>query len=417
MINSAFARARLALSPLERDQIFARYAIAAIAAVCAVLLRRALDPILGHVAFYATVYMAVAYCALVCGLIPAALSALLGFFGVLYWFVDPRHVLRIVSKPEIHGIMGFFLVSGVLIALGDANRRKRLRLKSTVAQLTAEGIERKRAEEDLQRAHDELERRVEERTADLSEALARLESEVEVRKAAEEEMRRLTLRLMTLQDQERRRIARELHDTTGQTLAALKICLASVERIGADVAGLRPLLDDLNALTDEASSQIRTTSYLLHPPLLDEVGFTVAAQYFVEGFAKRANIELECDVQQAAECLSKDSELVLFRVLQESLTNVHRHSGASAASVKVRVDSNQLHLEVRDNGHGIDKERLRQFREAHADVGVGLPGMRERVRQLGGRFEINSDKTGTTLNVYLPVSNSSPSRAGVGISA
>lgn len=417
MTSSLPARKFTILTPLPQSRVIERYGIAFAMAVIAVLLRGLLDPVLGHVAFYVTVYMAVAFCAVICGIAPAVMSALVGFLGILYWFVDPRNSLSVSRQSEIHGIIGFFLVSTVLISLGEANRRKQVRLNSTILDLTSEANERRRAEQALQKAHDELEKRVAERTAELSGALVKLESEIEVRKHAEQQLRNLTVRLMTLQDEERRRIARDLHDTTGQTLTALKLSVASIERLAKTMPGISRIVEDLNALADEAVQEIRTTSYLLHPPLLDEAGFVLATRWFVEGFAKRSNIQVHCDLPENAERLPREYELVLFRVLQESLTNVHRHSGAAAVSVKATEDGNQCRLEVRDNGHGIEKRRLEQLREATGSFGVGIAGMRERVRQFGGLLDIRSDQAGTAVTVTLPLVRSSESTASVGISA
>jgi len=381
-----------------------RYAIAVAAAMLAILLRWALDPVLGHVAFYVTLYVTVTFCAVVCGFAPAILGGILGFLGIFYWFVDPRHSLSLMGQPEIHAIVGCLLVCLGLIALGEANRRKQLRLNETVLALTTEARERKRAEDQLRQAHDELEQRVIERTAELSQALARLESEVRISEKKEEQLRNLSLRLMTLQDEERRRIARELHDSAGQTLAAMKMSMSLIRRIET-APDVLPLLDDLDALADEALQEVRTTSYLLHPPLLDEAGIASAARWFVEGFARRSGIRVDCDIPERMERPPRDCELVLFRVLQESLTNVHRHSGASAASVRLTRDTDQLQLEVGDNGTGIPEERLRRFNTS-VGTGVGITGMRERVRELGGHLEIHSVKTGTTVSVALPVMKS-----------
>lgn len=374
-------------------------------AVVAVLLRELLDPVLGHVAFYVTVYVAVAFSAIVCGFAPAVLSALLGFLGVFYWFVDPRHSFAVNRASEIHGIVGFSLVCGVLILLGDANRRKQLRLNQSIAELTTEAAHRMEAEARLKEAHQQLERRVEQRTGELTQALQMLQSEMEIRKEAEAQLRHLSLRLMTLQDEERRRIARDLHDTTGQTLSALKMTVASLQHSANGTPGIARLIGDVNALAEEALKEIRTTSYLLHPPLLDEAGFASAARWFVEGFSKRSNIQVKCDIPQQGERLSKECELVLFRVLQESLTNVHRHSGASTASVTLTRDQGRLELQVSDNGSGIEQTRLAQVDEPGRQLGVGIAGMRERVRKLGGRLELQSNNAGTRLTVSLPVAS------------
>jgi signal transduction histidine kinase len=394
-------------SPLHDRRITLRFGLAVATAVLAVLLRALLDPALGHVAFYATVYMTVAFCATVAGMAPAALNAVLGFVGIFYWFVDPRHSLSI-PRSEVHGVVGFFLVSAVLIALGVANRNKQLRLNATVSALTSEAAERQRAEQELQQAHRELEQRVQERTTELTQALARLKAEISVRERAEEQLRHLSVRLMALQDQERRRIARDLHDTTGQTLSAMKMNLAMIRDLSKGQPALLELLNDLDSLTNEALQEVRTTSYLLHPPLLDESGFASAARWFVDGFAKRSGIDVTCTVPPQLERPPAHCELVLFRVLQESLTNVHRHSGASTASVLLVHDDDHLTLEISDNGGGIPQDRLARLRESADHSGVGLAGMRERVRELGGEFEIRSDQRGTTISVRVPLASSSP---------
>ena len=391
------------LSPLPQSRVIERYTIAGAMAVAAVLTRELLDPVLGHVAFYVTVYIAVAFSTIVCGFAPAVLSALLGFLGVFYWFVDPRHSFAVDRPSELHGIVGFSLVCGVLIMLGDANGRKQRRLNRSVSELTTEAAHRMEAEARLKEAHEQLERRVEQRTEELTEALAMLQSEMEIRKEAEAQLRHLTVRLMTLQDEERRRIARDLHDSTGQTLSALKMTVASLQHSVNGTLGVSRLIDDLNALADEALREIRTTSYLLHPPLLDEGGFASAARWFVEGFSKRSNIEVECDIPQQTERFSKECELVLFRVLQESLTNIHRHSGASTASVALTMDQGRLELRVSDNGSGIEQTKLAQMDEPGRQLGVGIAAMRERVRKLGGRLELQSSKAGTKLSVSLPM--------------
>lgn len=395
------ARVSNLFSPMRRESVLERYAVALASAVLAVLLRWLLDPILGHVAFYATAYCAVAFCSIVCGVWPSILCALAGFTGVFYWFVDPRHAL-IIPRSEVHGAIGFLIVCVVLIGFGEANRRKQFRLNRTIVALTTEANERARAEADLQRAHEILEQRVEERTAELSQALTKLESEIVVRKKAEEQLRQLSVRLMTLQDEERRRLARDLHDTAGQTLAAIKMISATIQQVASNSPDILRLLDELNSFTDEALQEIRTTSYLLHPPLLDEAGIGSAARWFVEGFAKRSGIRAECEIAGDFDRPPRNHELVLFRVLQESLTNVHRHSGASSAYVKLHLETGLIKLEIRDNGAGISEERLKKIRENTAGSGVGILGMRERVNELGGQLGIDSGPQGTMISVALP---------------
>lgn len=175
----------------------------------------------------------------------------------------------------------------------------------------------------------------------------------------------------------------------------MKMSIALMRRSDAGSLAFSRLVDDLEALADEALQEVRTTSYLLHPPLLDEAGIASAARWLVEGFARRSGIQVDCDIPENMERPPRDCELVLFRVLQESLTDVHRHSGASAVSVRLSRDTDRLQLEVGDNGKGIPEERLRRFNTS-VGTGVGITGMRERVREVGGRLEIHSVKTGTT---------------------
>ena len=391
------------LSPIPRARAWVRYTVAVAAAALAILFRWLLDPVLGHVAFYVTVYIAVAYCAVVCGYLPAILSCFTGFLGIFYWFVDPRHSFAVIRGSEIHATIGFVLVSAVLIALGEANRRKQLRLNESIHSLQTEAQERQRAEAALRKAHDELEVRVMQRTQQLSQALERLQSEVSVREQAETDLRQLSLRLMTLQDEERRHIARDLHDTVGQTLAAVKMSIALIKQINGSPAALHPLIDDLDALADEALQEVRTTSYLLHPPLLDEAGIAPAATWFVEGFARRSGIQVDCEIPDKMQRPSRDYELVLFRILQESLTNVHRHSQASAAAVRLRCTSDNIELEIRDNGRGIPKERLQGLNGSASTSGVGITGMRERVLKLGGKLQIHALNPGTAILASLPM--------------
>ncbi|MGH9517635.1 MAG: ATP-binding protein, partial [Terriglobales bacterium] len=403
-------------SPIKREFVVERYGIGFASAALAIVLRWIFDPLLGHVAFDVTVYAAVAFCSILCGYAPAIVSAIVGFLGIFYFFVDPRYSLSPTRPSEIHGVVGWFFVCGVLIVLGENHRKQQFRLRQSIAAMTSEATERQRAEAALQRAHDELENRVAERTGQLTLTLNSLEQEVMERKRAEEQLRQLSVRLMTLQDEERRHIARDLHDTTGQTLAALKMTTALIQRTASGPEMLR-LVDDLNALTDEAVQEIRTTSYLLHPPLLDEAGIASAVQWFVEGFSRRSGIQVRCEIAGNLGRPPRNHELVLFRVLQEGLTNVHRHSGASTTTVRLHVSADHVILEIADNGIGISKERISRFHEAGRGTGVGLLGMRERVNELGGHLEIQSNPSGTTVSVALPAAMPKTQLASLGSSA
>jgi PAS domain S-box-containing protein len=280
-----------------------------------------------------------------------------------------------------------------------------LRLLGTVQDITerkqAEEAVRK-SEERLRTSHEELEQRVKERTQELADSLSSLESEMGLRKITEKALRELSARSLRLQDEERRRFARDLHDSTGQTLAALKMTLAALNNVVAKVPQVPALMTDLNALADQAIQEIRTTSHLLHPPMLDEVGFSSAAQWYVDGFTKRSGIKTTLDLAVRPR-LTKDEELVFFRILQESLTNVLRHSGSK--SVDIRLDSNNEDaiLTIRDYGKGIPAKTLTSFQETAAGVGVGLGGMKQRVRELGGHLTVESDGNGTCIIATLPL--------------
>jgi len=217
------------------------------------------------------------------------------------------------------------------------------------------------------------------------------------------ELQILSQRLLKVQDEERRKMARDLHDSTGQTLAALKISVAFMREECKEDRKLMVIVSDVAELADKAIEDIRTMSYLLHPPLLDEVGFACAAEWYIEGFAKRSGIKVSLDLAPDRERLPMNLELGLFRVLQECLTNVHRHSGASRATVSFRRLPRAAILEVKDFGRGIPAERLVHLREASAETGVGLAGMRERLNELNGKLEIESDAKGTTLRASVPL--------------
>ena len=217
------------------------------------------------------------------------------------------------------------------------------------------------------------------------------------------ELQKLTQRLLKVQDEERRRIARDLHDSTGQTLAALKMSIMLLQQSCKEDSPKLALVSEVEALADQALEEIRTMSYLLHPPLLDEVGFACAAEWYIEGFSKRSGINVKAEIANSRERLPRSMEVALFRVLQESLTNVHRHSGASEASIHFKQQGEAVILEVRDFGKGIPEERLRLLRAVNADTGVGLAGMRERLHELNGELEIESDSRGTSMRATVPL--------------
>ena len=256
--------------------------------------------------------------------------------------------------------------------------------------------ERKRTEERLRVANEHLERRVGERTAELQEKNAALVKQTEV-------VRDLSCRLLRLQDEERRRIARELHDSVGQSLAAVNVNIATVLREKGKLSPEAEKCVEENALLVEQSlSEIRTISYLLHPPLLDEMGLQSAIRWFIEGYAQRTKITVNLDMASDFVRLATDLELAIFRIVQECLTNVHRHSKSATARVHLAVQNGCVHLEVSDDGHGIPPEKQLAINTS-GSVGVGFRGMRERIRDLGGALQIRSNANGTTVSVSLPI--------------
>ena len=192
------------------------------------------------------------------------------------------------------------------------------------------------------------------------------------------EVQNLSQRLLKVQDEEKRRLARNLHDTTAQTLAALKISASRLQEDCKQYPSVLRSVSEVVALADQAINEIRTAAYLLHPPLLDEVGFRCAAEWYVEGFSKRSGIDVTFDFATEHQRLPIAIETALFRILQESLTNVHRHSKAKQARVRYLRQREYTMLEIRDFGCGISAERLAGLREVNGETGVGLAGMQER---------------------------------------
>jgi signal transduction histidine kinase len=260
----------------------------------------------------------------------------------------------------------------------DERLRSIAQLQQKAQALETEVAQRRQVEEKLRRSQAALESLVEQRTAAL---------------------RQLTSRLLNLQDSERRRIARELHDSLGQYLVALKLNVDILRRSPER----RELWSQAEELMERCIAEVRTLSYLLHPPTMDAVGIASAARWYVEGFGLRSGLKLTLNAPDDPVRLPDAIELALFRVLQEALTNVHRHSGASTADILIRRSSGQVILEVRDNGRGMGQEMLNRLRESGAGVGVGLMSMYERARELGGKIEIESETSGTSVRITLPV--------------
>ena len=224
------------------------------------------------------------------------------------------------------------------------------------------------------------------------------------RKRADDALRELSGQILRLQDEERRRIARELHDSTGQKLAALAINLSVVsESVTVADARARGALAESLDLTKQCLREIRTLAYLLHPPELEELGLTDAARNYINGFSQRSGIPVELELPPDLGPLPPGAETALFRILQESLNNVHRHSGSPRASVHIYRSPTRLTMEIQDEGQGIQEGALKREGQRESTPGVGIAGMRERIRQLKGQLEIHSTESGTTLKVVLPL--------------
>ena len=233
--------------------------------------------------------------------------------------------------------------------------------------------------------------------------VASIGEDITERKRAEATLRALSLQLSRAEDAERRRIARELHDSTGQKLAALSMTVGMLQDAAGSSAGKTDrMCADCLATIEECAEEIRTLAYLLHPPLLDELGLAAAVRDYVLGFSKRSGIQVAVDTPPDLERQPDAVEIALFRVVQESLGNIHRHAGASTARLRLACDAEQVTLEVSDSGRGISAETLRALEAGGGASGVGIAGMRERLRLLGGLLEVNSGERGATVRATVP---------------
>ena len=219
----------------------------------------------------------------------------------------------------------------------------------------------------------------------------------------EEKYRRLSSRLLTLQDEERRRLALDLHDPIGQRLAALAMHLDVIEQTTKALdARPRRALAESRSLVDQCAREVRTFAYLLHPPLLDEAGLLSAVRWYAEGFAKRSGIHVAMELGEIGR-LPGPVETALFLVVQEALTNVHRHSSTTAASIRLTATHDAVALDIHDEGHGLRDPVRHHNGTLRESPGVGIQGMRERIRQLGGIFDVEFRDTGTTVRVRVPM--------------
>ncbi len=361
------------LSMRISESTFRRYASSAVAVVIALLLSSALHPLVGDRLVYILLLPAIAFSAWYCGIGPSLFATALALAGAMYGPITSVQSFPVPTRTELVLILAFLFSSTVVILMAEPRRRQN---------------------EMLRKAQGELEARVQERTADLD--------------SANDNLRELSARLLQLQDDERRRIARELHDSVGQMLAALNMNLSTVR------ADLERLAKTANALTDsenlvqQMSTEVRTISHLLHPPLLDEAGLASALRWYVDGFVLRSKIKVALDLPEDFGRLPRESETAIFRVVQECLTNIHRHSESPIARIRLRQRDDQVRVEIEDKGKGIPPEKQKEMNSS-GTPGVGIRGMRERLRQLGGTLEFKSNGSGTIVVVELPIAEASSS--------
>jgi PAS domain S-box-containing protein len=258
------------------------------------------------------------------------------------------------------------------------------------------------SEERLRTLSNGLEIQVSERTEELEHRNAEILQQ-------SEQLRQLSNRLLKIQDDERRHIARELHDSAGQLIACLGMNLASINQHAKQNPSLAEALEDTQNLVLQLNKEIRTTSYLLHPPLLDETGLSQAIDWYMQGLMERSGLEIELDIAEDFGRLSADLELAIFRIVQESLTNIHRHSGSKTATIHLSRKANTVLLEIQDQGKGIPAEKLAAIKAQR--TGVGIAGIRERIRHLGGELDIQSNGAGATIVVTFPFATAAASES------
>ncbi len=342
------------------------YAVAALAVVVAFATRAMIRPFLSSqepstFMAYTTFMVATAFSAWFLGWAPALLSIGLGLLTGNFFFTPPAFSLAF-SRSELPETITYLVASGVFLLIGHAKQR---------------------------------------RTALLIEKNRQIE-------AANARLREMSVHLMRAQDDERRKIARDLHDSVGQYLSAIAMTLDPIGKLAKGLpSDVTERAVEAAEMSRTCAREVRTISHLLHPPLLDEIGLSAAVRWYAEGFAARSAIQVQVEVPQDLDRFGDDIEIALFRVLQESLTNVHRHSGSKLARVAIGADARQVWLEVRDHGKGLPhKDGQAAFRP-----GVGTSGMQERIEELRGSLKVSSDQTGTVVKAVIPLSAGSGTEA------
>jgi signal transduction histidine kinase len=349
------------------EKSFLRYTCAVLALMLASLITSALAPVAGDRAAYGVLLAALAFSAWYCGPGPSALVVVLSIVQTFFGFIPRFHHFISPTVGDRISLLVFVLSSVLVIVLGERRRRENAIL------IRVQGA---------------LEQRVQERTADLD--------------LVNGNLRELSARLMQLQDDERRRIARELHDSVGQLLAALAMNLSAVRNDVERLTETAAMLTDSESLVQDMSAEVRTISHLLHPPLLDEAGLLSALRWYVEGFSQRSRIKVDLDLPDNFGRLPSEMETAIFRVVQECLTNIHRHSGSPVAKIRLRRHDQDVRVQIEDKGRGIPPEKQLEMATS-GKVGVGIRGMRERLRQLSGTLEVESNGSGTLIKVQLPI--------------
>jgi signal transduction histidine kinase len=350
-----------------------RYGLPVAAVLIACVVCNRMNPYTGIGVAYVLLFPAVAFSAWYCGVGPSIVTVFLAVVGAAYGFVPRIHAFTYPNTAESVATLAFLLASVIVIVMGESRRRQN---------------------EVLHKSLGELELKVQERTADLD--------------VVNQNLRDLSARLLQMQDEERRRIARELHDSVGQMLAALGMNLSAVRNDIDHLARTAATLTDSETLVQEMVTEVRTISHLLHPPLLDEAGLSSALRWYVDGFSQRSGIRVDLDMPDNFERLPVELETAIFRVVQECLTNIHRHSGSPTAKIRLRQRDHEVVVDIEDKGRGIPAHKLEQMASAGAP-GVGVRGMQERLRQLGGKLEIESNSGGTRVKVRLPLPEAPPS--------
>jgi PAS domain S-box-containing protein len=278
---------------------------------------------------------------------------------------------------------------------GGGNQRRILESNNDITQKKQNEKTLRESEERFRALSETLDAEVRARTKELEDRNA------DVLRHSKQ-VRELSWRLLRTQDQERRHIARELHDSAGQLLAALQMCLTPLEAEAHKLSS-PSVVGQIIDLAEQLSKELRTVSYLLHPPLLDEAGLSSAIRWYVEGFAKRSTIDVQLEISPDLGRLPQDVEMTIFRIVQESLTNIHRHSGSKNATIRLFHSPEEVCLEIEDRGRGMAVSNNGGSSAEGGRMGVGIQGMRERIMQLGGRFEIKSNGRGTIVSALLPV--------------